>query len=265
MVEVNSETDFVARNEQFQGLVRMIAKVALDAGADVEQIKAAKVGQRARSPMRSPTPSPTIGENMTLRRAAVAVGRQGRRSASYVHNSVTDGLGKIGVLVGAGIRPARPTSLPTSAARSPCMSPRPIRWRSIRPASIPAWSRARRTCSPRSTRQQGKPAQCHRKDRRVRPQDYYKEVCLLDQPSSMTPTKTVAQAVKEAEGKVGAPSRSRASCATRSAKASRSRRPISPPKWRPRPAKAESLLSGDGQRRLRTPSRTTAASRQAQV
>ena len=57
MVEVNSETDFVARNDQFQGLVKMIAQVALDAGADVEKIKAAKVGDvtvETRSPTRSP-------------------------------------------------------------------------------------------------------------------------------------------------------------------------------------------------------------------
>src|ERR1700751_3703210 len=69
VVEVNSETDFVARNEQFQGLVKMIAQVALHNGADVETIKAAKVGdftvERAISDAIS-----TIGENMTLRRAA---------------------------------------------------------------------------------------------------------------------------------------------------------------------------------------------------
>src|SRR5271156_1132643 len=75
LVEVNSETDFVARNEQFQGLVKMIAQVALHHGADVETIKAAKVGdftvERAISDAIA-----TIGENMTLRRAAR--GEQGR-------------------------------------------------------------------------------------------------------------------------------------------------------------------------------------------
>ena len=57
MVEVNSETDFVARNDLFQGLVKMIANVALDVGADVEKIKAAKVGSSP-SPSALPTPSP---------------------------------------------------------------------------------------------------------------------------------------------------------------------------------------------------------------
>src|SRR3981081_3787737 len=70
VVEVNSETDFVARNEQFQGLVKMIAQVALRVGADVEKIKAAKVGdvtvERAITDAIA-----TIGENLTLRRAAL--------------------------------------------------------------------------------------------------------------------------------------------------------------------------------------------------
>ncbi|MFY9625616.1 MAG: translation elongation factor Ts, partial [Rhodoplanes sp.] len=97
VVEVNSETDFVARNDLFQGLVRMIAQVALDVGADVECIKAAKVGDAAVADALSSAIA-TIGENMTLRRAAELSVAQGV-VASYMHNSVTEGLGKIGVLV----------------------------------------------------------------------------------------------------------------------------------------------------------------------
>src|SRR5206468_5022243 len=69
VVEVNSETDFVARNGQFQGLVKMIAQVALDVGADVEKIKAAKVGS-VTVEIAIADAIATIGENMTLRRAA---------------------------------------------------------------------------------------------------------------------------------------------------------------------------------------------------
>src|SRR5918993_737237 len=69
VVEVNSETDFVARNELFQGLVKMIAQVALAAGTDVEAIKAAKVGAITVAEAISDTIA-KIGENMTLRRAA---------------------------------------------------------------------------------------------------------------------------------------------------------------------------------------------------
>src|SRR6267378_4590538 len=93
VVEVNSETDFVARNEQFQGLVKMIAQVALDVGADVDKIKAAKAGSITVENALADTIA-KIGENMTLRRAAslsVAKGAIG----VYTHNSVADGLGKI--------------------------------------------------------------------------------------------------------------------------------------------------------------------------
>src|SRR5262245_50881272 len=97
VVEVNSETDFVARNDLFQGLVKMIANTALDVGVDVETIKKAKFGNIPVADAISDTIA-KIGENMSLRRAgALAVG-QGV-VASYMHNSVTEGLGKIGVLV----------------------------------------------------------------------------------------------------------------------------------------------------------------------
>src|ERR1700744_6626243 len=84
VVEVNSETDFVARNGPFQGLVKMIAQVALDVSADVEKIKAAKVvGVTVETAMADAIA--TIGENMTLRRGALLVVFKGG-GASYVHN-----------------------------------------------------------------------------------------------------------------------------------------------------------------------------------
>ena len=97
VVEVNSETDFVARNGQFQGLVKMIAQVALDVGADVEKIKAAKVGDVTVETAIADAIA-TIGENMTLRRAASLEVGKGVVS-SYVHNAVVDGAGKMGVIV----------------------------------------------------------------------------------------------------------------------------------------------------------------------
>src|SRR5215475_13321464 len=97
LVEVNSETDFVARNDLFQGLVKMIAQVAIDVGTDIETIKAHKVGAQTVGDALAETIG-KIGENMTLRRAAVLSVGNGV-VASYVHNSVAEGLGKIGVLV----------------------------------------------------------------------------------------------------------------------------------------------------------------------
>ena len=97
LVEVNSETDFVARNDLFQGLVKMIAQVALSAGTDVEAIKVAKAGSITVAEAIADTVA-KVGENMSLRRAAgLNVGKGA--VASYIHNSVSDGLGKIGVLV----------------------------------------------------------------------------------------------------------------------------------------------------------------------
>src|SRR5882724_4658359 len=97
MVEVNSETDFVARNDHFQGLVKMIADVALNTGEDVEKILAAKAGAMTIAEAIASAIA-TIGENMTLRRAAVLSVGQGV-VATYVHNQISEGLGKIGVLV----------------------------------------------------------------------------------------------------------------------------------------------------------------------
>src|SRR4051812_38070267 len=97
MVEVNSETDFVARNDHFQGLVKMIADVALNTGEDIEAIKAAKAGAMTVADTLSSAIA-TIGENMTLRRAAVVSVVNGV-VGSYVHAQLSEGLGKIGVLV----------------------------------------------------------------------------------------------------------------------------------------------------------------------
>ncbi|MGC1780617.1 MAG: translation elongation factor Ts, partial [Xanthobacteraceae bacterium] len=97
LVEVNSETDFVARNDLFQGLVKMIANAALSAGSDVDKILAARAGSISIAEAIADTIA-KVGENMTLRRAAeLSVGKG--VIASYVHSSVSDGLGRIGVIV----------------------------------------------------------------------------------------------------------------------------------------------------------------------
>ena len=98
MVEVNSETDFVARNEAFQDFVRKVTELAIAAGGDVEKIKKAAYPGGGTVEEKLTTLVATIGENMSLRRAiGLSVG-QGV-VASYVHNAAAPGLGKIGVLV----------------------------------------------------------------------------------------------------------------------------------------------------------------------
>jgi elongation factor Ts len=99
MVEVNAETDFVARNETFQAFVAEVAKLALTVGEDVEALKAAQFPGAGHTTQDELTRLiATIGENMTIRRARVL--RVGSGAvATYVHNAVKPGLGKIGVLV----------------------------------------------------------------------------------------------------------------------------------------------------------------------
>ncbi len=99
MVEVNAETDFVARNETFQAFVEGVAKLALQVGEDVEALKAAQFPGSATTVADHLTQLvATIGENMSLRRARVLSVDQGV-VASYVHGALRLGLGKIGVLV----------------------------------------------------------------------------------------------------------------------------------------------------------------------
>ncbi len=94
-VEINSETDFVAKNTDFQALVREVTRVALDVGQSVEVLRAAHLnGETVESVLTSAIAR--IGENMTLRRMHVL---EGDTVVSYVHNAATEGMGKIGVLV----------------------------------------------------------------------------------------------------------------------------------------------------------------------
>jgi elongation factor Ts len=99
MVEVNAETDFVARNETFQDFVETVARIALETGEDVEAIKAATFPGAQHSVGEQLTQMvATIGENMNIRRVRVLRVESGA-VATYVHNALKPGLGKIGVLV----------------------------------------------------------------------------------------------------------------------------------------------------------------------
>jgi elongation factor Ts len=202
VVEVNSETDFVARNEQFQGLVRMIAGIALDTGPDVEKIKAAKVGSVTANDAISSAIA-TIGENMTLRRAAeVAVSRGA--IGSYVHNAVSDGLGKIGVIVGLE-SPGQADEL-VALGRNVAMHIAASNPQAVDPAGLdPQVVTREKDILADKFRQQGKAEAMIAKIVESGLKTFYKEVCLLEQPYIHAPDKTVAQALKEAESKVGGP------------------------------------------------------------
>jgi elongation factor Ts len=202
LVEVNSETDFVARNDLFQGLVKMIANVALTVGTDMEKIKAAKVGPITVADAIADTIA-KIGENMTLRRASqLSVGTG--VIANYVHNSVEEGLGKIGVLVALEStgkadelkRFGRMVAMHVAAS-----NPQAIDSSGLDPEVV----RREKDVLADKYKAQGKPANVVEKIVESGLKTFYKEVCLLDQAYIHEPDKSVSQATKEAEGKVGGP------------------------------------------------------------
>jgi elongation factor Ts len=202
VVEVNSETDFVARNDLFQGLVKMIANIALDAGTDVETIKGAKIGGIKVADAIADTVA-KIGENMTLRRAASLSVGQGA-IGSYVHSSVIDGLGKISVLV--GLESTGNAEELTRLGRMVAMHVAATNPQAIDPSGLnPAVVARERDVIAEKAKAQGKPANVVDKIVESGLKTFYKEVCLLEQPFVHDDKKSVAQALKEAEGKVGAP------------------------------------------------------------
>jgi elongation factor Ts len=200
VVEVNSETDFVARNDLFQGLVQMIADVALGVGADVEKIKAAKVGSISVADAINDTIA-KVGENMTLRRAASLSVSQGA-IGSYVHNAVIEGLGKIGVIV--ALESSGKTDELVALGRQLAMHVASANPQALDPAGLaPDIVKREKDVLADKFRQQGKPEAMIEKIVESGLKTFYKEVCMLEQPFIFDDKKTVAQAVKEAEGKVG--------------------------------------------------------------
>jgi len=202
VVEVNSETDFVARNDLFQGLVKMIAQVALDAGDDVEAIKAAKVGNTTVAEAISESVA-KVGENMSLRRAKRLAVAQGV-VASYVHSAVIDGLGKIGVLV--ALESSGKQDVLADLGRKLAMHVAASNPLAIEPSGLdPVVVAREKDVMAEKFRAQGKPANMIEKIVESGLKTYYKEVCLLDQAYIHDSAKTVAQAVKETEGAAGGP------------------------------------------------------------
>jgi elongation factor Ts len=202
VVEVNSETDFVARNDLFQGLVKMIAGVALSVGSDVEKIKAAKAGSITISESISDTIA-KIGENMTFRRAAMLSVGKGA-IGSYVHSAVTDGLGKIGVIV--ALESTGKADELSALARLLAQHVAAANPQAIDPSGLdPAIVDRERNVLADKFKQQGKPANVIEKIVESGLKTFYKEVCLLEQPYIRDDKKSVSQVLKEAEGKVGGP------------------------------------------------------------
>jgi elongation factor Ts len=202
LVEVNSETDFVARNDLFQGLVQMIANVALEVGPDVERIKAAKAGSMTIADAIAESIA-KVGENMTLRRAAQLSVENGV-IARYMHNAVSEGLGKIGVLV--ALESTAGGDELAKFGRMVAMHVAASNPQAVDAAGLDRTLVEReKEILAEKFRAQGKPANVIDKIVESGLKSFYKEVCLLEQPFIHDPAKSVAQALKEAEGRIGAP------------------------------------------------------------
>jgi len=200
VVEVNSETDFVARNDLFQGLVKMIANVALSVGTDVDKINAAKAGSITVAESIADTIA-KIGENMTLRRAASLAVGQGA-IGSYVHNAAGEGLGKIGAIV--ALESAGKADELSALGRQLAMHVASANPQALDSASLdPATVKREKDVLADKFRQQGKPENMIEKIVESGLKTFYKEVCLLEQAFIFDDKKSVAQALKEAEGKAG--------------------------------------------------------------
>ena len=200
VVEVNSETDFVARNDLFQGLVKMIADVAMNTGADVEKIKAAEVGGITVADAVNDTIA-KVGENMTLRRAASLAVKQGL-IGSYVHNVVSEGLGKIGVIV--ALESDGKADALAGIGRQVAMHIASANPQAVEPSGLdPAVVERERNVLAEKFKAQGKPANVIDKIVESGLKTFYKEATLLEQPFIFDDKKSVAQALKEAEKEAG--------------------------------------------------------------
>ncbi|MCI5076991.1 translation elongation factor Ts [Oricola sp.] len=200
VVEVNSETDFVARNEAFQDLVRNVASAALATDGSVEAVAAATYPGSAKSIEDTVKDAvATIGENMNLRRSA----RLDGTVAVYVHNAVAEGLGKLGVLVGietAGDKDAARAIGRQIAMHVAATNPLALDVDDLDQAAV---ERERAIFSDQA-RASGKPENIIEKMVEGRLRKFYEEVCLLKQAFVINPDLTVEKALAEAEKEIGA-------------------------------------------------------------
>lgn len=199
LVEVNAETDFVARNETFQQFVLAVARVALEQGGDIEKVKAAPYPGEDRNVDEQLTHLiATIGENMSLRRIEVVSVVNGVLS-SYIHNQLAPGLGKIGVLVALNSSDSSDAVAGVGkqiAMHIAASNPVAVSRDDLDPAMI---ERERAVLSDQA-RESGKPEEIIGKMVEGRLRKYYEEVCLLDQTFAID-GETKVERVLETAGK----------------------------------------------------------------
>ncbi|MET0941766.1 MAG: translation elongation factor Ts [Mesorhizobium sp.] len=205
VVEVNSETDFVARNDAFQAIVRNVAKVALAYGATEAVANAKYPGSEKSVTDTIKDAVGTIGENLGFRRSTKLSVSHGV-VATYVHNSVGDGLGKLGVLVALeteGKAEAAHAFARQVAMHVAATNPLALTAEEVDAAAV----EREKAIFADQARQSGKPENIIEKMVEGRLRKFYEEVVLLKQAFVMNPDVTVEKALKDAEKDIGAPAK----------------------------------------------------------
>jgi len=204
IVEVNSETDFVGRNEDFQNIVGNIAKLALDADSDAAKLSEMPYPGSGRSVSAELTDAiARIGENMNLRRTGVLSVTDGV-IGTYVHNTVKPGLGKLGVIV--GLESTGNKDVLNTLGKQVAMHIANTKPLSVSPDDIdPAVVARERAIFTEQARESGKPEAVIEKMIEGRVRKFYEEVTLLSQVFVMDGETKVGDVVKNAEKDAGAP------------------------------------------------------------
>ncbi|MFN3320662.1 MAG: translation elongation factor Ts [Allorhizobium sp.] len=204
VVELNSETDFVARNDAFQELVRGVASVAIGTDGSVDSIGAATYPATGKSVTDTIKDAIAhIGENMTLRRA-VKLSVEDGVVATYVHNAASEGLGKLGVLV--ALKSTGNKDVLAAIGRQVAMHIAATNPLAIRSEEVDAAVAEReRNVFIEQSRASGKPEAIIEKMVEGRMRKFFEEVALLSQAFVINPDLTVGDAIKAAEKDAGAP------------------------------------------------------------
>jgi elongation factor Ts len=204
IIELNAETDFVARNDQFQTLARNIVEHALRHSIEeVEELKNAKMGHGKTVAEDITTAIATIGENMNLRRVDM-LGVHNGVVASYVHSAVAPGMGKIGVLLGMesqGDAGKLETLGKQIAMHIAAQRPEALTTAEVAPEKLERERAVYREQAAAS----GKPAEVIEKMIEGRVRKYYEEVVLLEQVFVMDNKTKISQVVANAEKEIGKP------------------------------------------------------------
>jgi elongation factor Ts len=206
IIELNAETDFVARNEKFQILVKEITKIAYEQDGDISQITAAKYPLTGKTVADEITESiAVIGENMNLRKASCIKVSNGV-VAQYAHNTVAEGLGKIGVIVGLESSGNKEKLLELGkriAMHIAASKPESLDIENVSLASI----QKEKDIFAEQARNSGKTDDIIEKMVEGRIRKYYTEVVLLEQLFVMDNKTKISEVLKQAENEVGAPIR----------------------------------------------------------